>query len=142
MAGALELSLEADLDQLKPIRDFVAETGRSLGVPDDIIGDLCLVVDEAVTNVILHGYQGQSGPLQIQVADEGRNLVILIRDEASAFDANRVDSPHLDEPLAEREYGGMGVYLIRRLTDEAVFRSLPGGGNELRLVRRDVVPTS
>jgi hypothetical protein len=33
----------------------------------------------------------------------------------------------------------MGVYLIRKLTDEADFRPLPGGGNELRLVKRGAI---
>ena len=48
--------------------------------------------------------------------------------------------PHLDESLSERAYGGMGVYLIRKLTDEADFRPLPGGGNELHLLKKNVVP--
>ena len=140
MAGIRELSLNANLDQLKSIRAFVTEAGESFGVAEAIIGDLCLVVDEAVTNVILHGYGGQAGPLHIVVGAEGRSLVISIRDQAPAFDASRVESPQLDTPLIDRRYGGMGVYLIKRLTDESEFRPLPEGGNELRLVRRQAVP--
>ena len=141
MAGIRELSLQADLDQLKAVRAFISDAGSAFGVAEDVVGDLCLVVDEAVTNIILHGYQGRSGPLRLEVEARGRDLLVRIRDEAPAFDAGEVEAPHLDEPLSERQYGGMGVYLIRRLTDKAEFRNPPEGGNELQLLRRDVVPT-
>jgi hypothetical protein len=34
----------------------------------------------------------------------------------------------------------MGLFLIKKLTDEAEFLSLPGGGNELKLVMRKAIP--
>jgi hypothetical protein len=34
----------------------------------------------------------------------------------------------------------MGLFLIKKLTDEAEFLSLPGGGNELKLVKRRAIP--
>jgi serine/threonine-protein kinase RsbW len=133
------LAIEADLENLKRVRSFINEAGHSLHIDAETLGELCLVVDEAVTNVIVHGYDGQPGPIEIDVSAEQDDLVIHIRDQAKTFDAGDVEAPHLDEALAERAYGGMGVYLIRKLTDESEFRPLPGRGNELRLVRRGVV---
>ena len=141
MTQAFTLSVEADLQNLKKVRSFVNETGRSLDIDDAVLGDLCLVVDEAVTNVIVHGYAGDSGRIDVEVAAEQSDLVVFIRDDARPFDGGGVEKPHLDESLSERAYGGMGVYLIRKLTDEAEFRPLPGGGNELRLVKKGVVKT-
>jgi len=139
MSRAFSLCVEATLENLKSVRSFINETGRSLRVNDETLGELCLVVDEAVTNVIVHGYAGEPGQVEIGVSAEQDDLVIHIRDQARAFEATGVEAPHLDESLSERAYGGMGVYLIRKLTDEAEFRPLPGRGNELRLVKRGVV---
>jgi serine/threonine-protein kinase RsbW len=139
MSRAFSLCVEATLENLKSVRSFINETGRSLHVDDETLGELCLVVDEAVTNVVVHGYAGEPGQIDIEVAAEQDDLVIHIRDQARAFEATGVEAPHLDESLSERAYGGMGVYLIRKLTDEAEFRPLPGGGNELRLLKRGVV---
>jgi serine/threonine-protein kinase RsbW len=139
MSRAFSLCVEATLENLKSVRSFINETGRSLHVDDETLGELCLVVDEAVTNVVVHGYAGEPGQIDIEVAAEQDDLVIHIRDRARAFEATDVEAPHLDESLSERAYGGMGVYLIRKLTDEAEFRPLPGGGNELRLLKRGVV---
>jgi anti-sigma regulatory factor (Ser/Thr protein kinase) len=141
MSRVFSLAVEATLENLKTVRSFITEAGQSLHIDEETLGELCLVVDEAVTNVIVHGYDGQPGPVEIEVSADQDDLVIQIRDRAKPFDAGDVQTPHLDESLAERAYGGMGVYLIRKLTDESEFRPLPGRGNELRLVRRAVVGT-
>ena len=140
MSQVFELSIEAKLENLSKVRSFFNKASQSLGVDSDTTGDLCLVVDEAVTNVIVHGYDGQEGKVEIQIEHDNDDLVIRIRDQAGSFDPGNVDTPHLEESLSERAYGGMGVYLIRKLTDEAEFHPLPGGGNELRLVKRGVIP--
>lgn len=138
MARSFEYSVEANLENLKDFRKFVQQSGRALGIDEKTLGDLCLVVDEAVTNVVHYGYGGNGGPVDLEIGREVDAVVIAIRDRAEAFDASEVKTPQLDTPLAERAFGGMGVFLIRKLTDEAVFKPLPGGGNELRLVKRNV----
>ena len=136
MTQVFEYSIEADLENLKQARSFIESSGNTLGVKSDTLGDLCLVVDEAVTNIILHGYDGRGGTVDLQMERDGDSIVISIRDAAKSFDAADVETPHLETSLREREFGGMGVFLIRKLTDEAEFRTLPAGGNELRLVKR------
>jgi serine/threonine-protein kinase RsbW len=136
MPRVFEFSIEADLENLKEVRSFILKSGNTLGVKNDTLGDLCLVVDEAVTNIVLHGYDGREGNVDIQIERDGDSVVISIRDTAESFDAADIETPHLETSLREREFGGMGVFLIRKLTDEAEFRTLPGQGNELRLVKR------
>ena len=140
MSRSHEFSVEADLENLKAVRSFIERAGGDLGVGETTLGDLCLVVDEAVTNIIVHGYRGDAGRIDLSVLQEGRDLVIRIVDNAPAFDAGDVEAPHLEEALSQRKFGGMGVYLIRRMTDEATFTPLPDGGNELRLVKRHALP--
>lgn len=137
MTRAFELSLTADLASLGEIRAFIKRAGAALDASDDAVGDLCLAVDEAVTNIVLHGYAGASGPVELHVQRDGDAIVVLLRDRARTFDGRGIEPPHLDESLAKRKFGGMGVYLIRQLTDAAEFRPRAGGGNELRLVKRD-----
>jgi anti-sigma regulatory factor (Ser/Thr protein kinase) len=139
MSHGYDLSIEARLDNLEDIRHFIDQAGKGLGVSKQALGDLCLVVDEAVTNVVLHGYNGLGGMVDIRVEQENDAVVIHIRDQGKAFDASDSREPQLHTALSERPFGGMGLYLIRKLTDEAEFRTLPGRGNELRLVKRQAI---
>lgn len=110
----------------------------ALGVDAATIPDVVLAVDEAATNIILHGYQGQEGIIEIEVVQEGDALVVRLRDETVPFDPTSVPPPDLTVPLEQRAPGGLGIYLIRQVMDEVMYRITSQGGNELTLVKRGV----
>ena len=142
MVEKRRLVIAADLANLDKARDFVEQTGRALGAEPSAVMDVRLAVDEAVTNIIMHGYAGRSGEIEIEADAEDAALVVHIRDNAVAFDpATRV----VPEPAARLEsgkIGGYGLYLIRHLVDETRHRVTASGGNELTLIKRRVIGTA
>ena len=134
-----DLSVKASLDNLQKVRQYIDRTGENLGVSESALGDLRLVVDEAVTNVIIHGYDDRDGIVELHMEADGDAVIIRIRDRAKTFDASKVTKPQLDIALEDRPFGGMGIFLIRKMTDEAEFLPLAGGGNEIRLVKRGAI---
>ena len=135
-----ELSVAASLENLQKVRQYIGQAGKALGVNENALDDLLLVVDEAVTNVVIHGYGDNDGIVELHIEAEGDAVIIRIRDQAETFDPINVNAPQLDTALEDRPFGGMGVFLIRKMTDEAEFLPLPGGGNEIRLVKHGVIP--
>ncbi len=132
------LRIMAEPENLGRIRRFAEETAMALGVDPAVIPDVVLAVDEAASNIILHGYQGRPGSIEIEVEREGDALVIRLRDEAAPFDPTSISSPDLSLPLEQRAVGGLGIFLIRQVVDEVTHRVTPQGGNELTLVKRGV----
>lgn len=132
------LCIAAESKNLSEIRRFVKETASALGVDPAVIPGVILAVDEAVSNTINHGYQGQGGAVEIELHRKGDALVIRIRDEAPPFDPTNVPPPDLTLSLEQRTPGGLGIYLIRQAMDEMTHRVTPQGGNELTLVKRGV----
>jgi serine/threonine-protein kinase RsbW len=124
---------------LAGIRHFVEATGNQLGLESSVIAALRQAVDEAVSNILIHGYQGQAGPLRLDIGRKGANLWVRLRDKAPPFDPNQVPPPDLTLPAPLRPPGGLGLPLIRQAIDELRYRPLPGGGNELTLVKREVI---
>lgn len=135
MAVAGELRLEADVDALAGVRRHVRRRLAVFGADDPCVHDLVQAVDEWVSNVIRHGYGGRPGPVSVSVGRDGDDAVATIRDAAPSFDP--ADAPPFDpaSPVAGRRPGGMGIHLMRELTDDMTHRALPGGGNELTLRR-------
>ena len=134
-----DLSIKASLDNLLKVRQYINQVGERLGVSESALADLRLVVDEAVTNVIIHGYGDLDGMVELHMEGQGDAVVIRIRDKAKTFDPSHVNAPQLDTALKDRPFGGMGIFLIKKMTDEAEFLPLPGGGNEIRLVKRGAI---
>jgi len=99
-----DLSVKASLDNLQVVRDYITQAGNRLGVNDEALGDLLLVVDEAVTNVVIHGYgadgfDGGDGLVELHMEADGDAVIIHIRDRAETFDPSHVGSPQLDTAL-------------------------------------------
>ena len=136
------LCIAAELESLGAIRRFVQETATAMGSGPTAVSDVLLAVDEAATNTILHGYQGQPGLIEVEVGRAGDDLVVRLRDQAAPFDPTQVPPPDLNLPLEQRPVGGMGVYLIQQLMDEVTYSTTPQGGNQLVMVKRGVLADS
>jgi len=136
MKPTATLTMEADVNQLARVRHFVTETASSLTQNTDAINDLILALNEAVTNVIVHGYQDTPGPIRVTVGIESGALIAILYDRAPPFDPVKAPIPDTTLPLEKRRPGGMGVHMIRHLTDEIRYRRTPDGENELTLIKK------
>ena len=125
----------ADIDDLRAIRDFVRHNARQLGADESSSADLVQAVDESATNVLLHGYQGAPGPLDIALERRGASMAVALRDQAPPFDPTTWPEPDLDRPLAERSLGGLGIHLTRASVDRIEHERVMPRGNQLTLVR-------
>lgn len=136
MAKTFRLNCRARLDTLVEIREFVAASAATLGLAGEAVEDLKVCVDEAATNIVKYGYGNDGGDLTVEVFRQGDEILVRMVDEAPPFDLGLVPRPDLDQPLHERPVGGMGVHLIKALTDGVSHRADPDGGNELLLRKR------
>ncbi len=130
------LHVNAELTNLGAIRRFVEESALSLSSDERIAYALAHAVDECATNVIVHGYRGQPGTIEIEIVRAEESLKIVLHDHAPPFDPTGVPPPDLTRPLEEREPGGLGLYLARQMVDDWHYRALPDGGNELTMIKQ------
>ena len=134
--GNATLTVPADLARLAEVRQFVRDVAAREGASEAVRDDLVQAVDECVTNVIVHGYAGERGSVDVSVVRRDDGLAVSVRDGAPSFDPTAVPTPALDEPLERRRRGGMGVHLMRELTDRFEHQPLSPRGNELTMVKR------
>jgi serine/threonine-protein kinase RsbW len=127
------LSVPAERKSLATIRRFVEITAGALPVNPEVIADMVLAVDEAATNIILHGYRDRPGEIRVEVGCEGDALVLRLSDQAPLFDPTQVPPPDLDLPLDQRRFGGLGIHLTRQCMDEVSYCISADGCNELTL---------
>ena len=130
--------MTAGLTDLVEIRRFVESAALRGGGDPRAIDDMLMAMNEATTNVIEHGYHGRPGILEVEVEYDGDTLVVRVRDQAPVFDPALAPAPDLTLPLEQRPFGGMGVHLMRQLTDELSYRTRCDGWNELVLVKKGV----
>ncbi len=131
--------IEAGLTDLSDIRQFIEVNSTEIGSSDDIASELVLAVNEAVTNIIVHGYDTKPGFVSVSIEQDGADIIISLRDKASAFDPNSISSPDTTLPLEMRQPGGMGIHMMRSFVDEMKYHRTEDGVNVLTMVKRDAV---
>ncbi len=133
------LTVQASLDALATISDFVVEQARAAGMDEHAVWEVQLAVDEATTNVIQHGYSEIGGQIKVVVNVSGDEFQVRIYDRGKRFDSATVPEPDLTSPLEERRTGGLGLYLMRTLMEQVEFR-FHEGENMVAMTKR-IKPT-
>ena len=133
----MPLKLQADLGLLSQIREYAIETATSLGVTPGTFLDLRLAIDEAITNILTHGYGGP-GEIELDLSVANSDLIVRLRDKAPTFDPALAPTVDLSTPDQRDNPGGFGVFLMKSAMDEIVHRKIENG-NELTMIKRNVV---
>lgn len=134
----IELKINADPFYLCVVRKAVQRTAELVGMNEQDTDSLVLAVEEALTNVIQHGYGGaceQRIIIKLRQIVPGRKepagLEVIIRDFGKQVDPETISGRDLDNVRP----GGLGVHIIRSVMDQIEYTPQPQGGMRLRMVK-------
>lgn len=114
-----KLTIENQLEQLTLVASFVEELCEELGLDASLVFNLNLVLEEAMTNVIMYAFpEGGKHELELTAATEGGTLSLVVKDSGIAFDPTAVPDADVTLTAEERPIGGLGIFLIRQIMDE------------------------
>lgn len=125
---------------LAPLRAFITTIAERCGFDEVAQFQVALAIDEAVANVINHGYgRRPDGRVCVKLwrITHGREgLQVVIEDEGRQVDPDQIRSRNLDDVRP----GGLGVHIIREVMDHCRWERRSEGGMRLVLVKF-VAPT-
>jgi serine/threonine-protein kinase RsbW len=129
--STVRLRLESRPQTLTIVRGMLGGVAELLSIDPELLDDLKTSVSEACNNVVLHAYGGEAGPMEVGlfIGEEQFSVTVVDRGVGMA-------SP----PPAGDVSQGIGLSVIRALTEDVRFSSAPGGGTEVQMdfaVRRE-----
>ena len=130
---AVRLTIPAKAEYITLGRLALTALARLHDLPEETLGDLKLALTEACTNSVRHAYGDREGAVEILYELHDDRLVIEVRDEGPGFTPPEADGAAEEDELAE---GGLGIAIIRALSDEFSLADGEGGGSRLRFVKR------
>jgi len=137
MNNPFVLTIRADLNEIPAVSTALEEAMKDHSFEEEEILDTQLAVEEAITNVIVHGYEenGEQGEIVITCRATKGRVEIQIEDTAPPFDPLSLPEPDLTASIEDRKIGGLGIFLIRQVMDGIVYR-YENNKNILVLVKR------
>lgn len=132
----VQFNITSESVNIARVRGKTREFAHALGFPEADVASIELAVDEAVCNVIRHGYRDQPGhPIGIRLDtldQEGRRgMQVIIEDECEPVEPEKMVGRDLDDVRP----GGLGLHIIRTVMDEIEHTPREGGGMRHRLVK-------
>jgi serine/threonine-protein kinase RsbW len=121
---------------LEKICDYITRFATEAGLNETEVYATQLAVDEAVTNIIEHGY-GIECPSRIDVTCEilKDGLKVMIYDDAEPFDPTSVPDPEVKVSLEEIKPRGLGIFFMRKMMDEVKYEASREMGNTLTMIK-------
>ncbi len=122
-SGMTWLTLPAEVSSLPRFTEFVRQGAVEAGLPEGEMGKLELVLEEIVVNVARYAYpKAQPGTADVgwAVTAPGR-LAVEVRDRGCAYNPLDGAPPGLEEELADRPVGGLGIFLVKSLAEAASY---------------------
>ena len=124
-----EIRIKNRLDELVRVNQLVEEIGEELGLDMELQMNLNLVMEEMVVNVISYAYpEGMEADIELLAESDGKELTFVLSDRGKEFDPtmNETTDSDMDINPAERDLGGMGIYIVKNIMNEVTYQRLEG----------------
>lgn len=113
---------------------------ESFATQHDISGrlryHLLVSIEEILTNIIKYGFDEEGvHPIHITFRRVEEQIEMEFEDRGREFNPLEIGEPDLDSPIQDRQLGGLGIHLVKKMVDEAKYRR--EGDRNILLLRKD-----
>jgi serine/threonine-protein kinase RsbW len=130
--GALvALTIPARPEYVALCRLALTGLARTRALSPEVVADLKLALTEACSNSVRHAYEeGREGVVEVRYDLTDERMDVEVRDDGAGFDPDV-----LERAQEELDEGGLGIAIIRAVTDELEIGARPEGGSRLRFTK-------
>ena len=122
-----EICIKNKISELEKVAQFVEEIGEELGLNMELQMNLNLVMEEMVSNVIFYAYpEGEDAEIELLAKSDGKELTFVLSDQGKEFDPTAKEDANPDINPADREIGGMGIFIVKNIMNKVTYQRLEG----------------
>jgi sigma-B regulation protein RsbU (phosphoserine phosphatase) len=135
-----ELTLEAIPENVEKATDFVNAHLEVYHCPQKERIQIDIAIDELFSNIAHYAYNPDVGAatVRVETQEDPLSVIITFIDKGVPYDPLAKKDPDVNAPLAEREIGGLGIYMVKKSMDEIAY-SYKNGQNILT-IKKAIAP--
>jgi sigma-B regulation protein RsbU (phosphoserine phosphatase) len=131
------IKIQNNLDEILKVQDGISSLLQSRKIPKKTFQNIKIVVDELISNIIKYAYTDEDEhEIEILISLGDNSLQLEISDDGIPFDqvqaAPKIDK---DQSIDERQIGGLGIHLVKKLVDEMEYQRT-AGKNIIRILKK------
>lgn len=134
--GAQKLTLEATVENIETVTEFVNEKLELLDCPMKAQMQLDVAIDELFGNIAHYAYKPGTGFATVRVLalTKPTGVAITFIDSGKPYNPLERKDPDISLSASEREIGGLGIFMAKKLMDQTSY-VYQDGQNRLTIVK-------
>ena len=122
----ISLQIAADTAELEVLHSRLEELQSAWLLPKKTIAEINLLLEEHIVNIINHGKLDRSHIIDISLAKIDDQVTITVIDDGPPFDPTLHAAPDVTLPLEQRQCGGLGIHLVRKICNCCSYSRISG----------------
>ena len=129
-----EQEFDADAERLHEVTDFVDGFLDGIDCPMKIRMQIAVAAEEIFINIANYAYAPRNGKASVRLESEmsPKSVTISFIDGGKPFDPTAKPDPDVTLSAEEREIGGLGIFMTKKIMDEVRYE-YAGGKNILTM---------
>lgn len=115
-----KITIKNTIEEVQRAITAFEEFAATHSIPTNIMLKVNIVLDELLSNIVKYSFpddQEHVIDITLELFTTGK-LTLCLTDEGVPFNPFSAPDPDLSIPLEEREIGGLGILIVKRLMDE------------------------
>lgn len=123
-----EITLPATVENIETVTDFVNEYLDEFGCSVKVQMQIAIVIDEVFSNIVHYAYAPSTGDVivSMDINKESDSIVLSFVDRGIAYNPLRKEDPDVTLSAEERQIGGMGIFMVKKLMDDVTYEYVDG----------------
>ena len=118
----VRFTIKNDDDGMGTVMDTFSAFAKDFGLAPRLVATMNMAIDELVSNIIKYGFDDDAEhDIEVRYAIESGEFVTELVDDGLAFNMLEKEDPDLELSIDEKPIGGLGVYLVKQLTDSQTY---------------------
>lgn len=132
-----ELTIEALTENLTTVTEFVDQRLEEVDCPMKAQMQIDVALEEIFINIANYAYKPGKGPatVLVDVSEDPLTVTITFVDHGIPYDPLAKEDPDITLPADQRQIGGLGIFMTKKLMDDVVYE-YKEGSNILRLIKK------
>jgi serine/threonine-protein kinase RsbW len=131
----MTVDLRNHLLDLPRLTDRLTEWGEQVRIPEPLVRQLDLALEEIVTNVIAYAYSDDDEHvIRVDVGVTRGEITAVVEDDGVPFNPLERAAPDTTAGIEDREIGGLGIHIVRELMDSVRYDRV-GNRNRLTITK-------
>ncbi|MBQ6727410.1 MAG: ATP-binding protein [Clostridia bacterium] len=120
------MKLSAVDDNLEKTLDFIRECLKGSGCTEKFVRQVELYVEEIFVNIAHYAYAPDTGDVEISAEVLNDKIRVVFTDEGKRYNPLEKSDPDISLSADEREIGGLGIFMTKKLTDKIEYEYKDG----------------